>query len=292
VADLKSDRHQNQLGIYECRALSLAELCDGGRRQSRPRGEVRWLEGRGGVLRGRLTYTILESEDSGLLIGSYWPFGSGASHEVELVLTSEPGKRSTALCPTPGCARAVRTLYAPPGAELLRCRICCGLVYRVSPRQQSEAYVEEIAGPTLHDLAGLPEGALPVPQQPRRARLPAELAARLEQERCLGEQELRLWCLRLRQEGLSYRRIADLVDCSKSSVARYCAAGWAGIDREALARERQERAATQPLFWPGDDPRLREAWARFLRLRALRQSLRRPSPEECEERVLLAVEEP
>ena len=257
---------------------------------------MRWHKEPGGALCGRLTYAILEGAASALLSYRYWPSGSGSSYEAEFVLASKPGKRTMALCPTPGCARRVRTLYAPPGSERFRCRICCGLVYRPSASQQLDAYFEAVAGPHLRDLAALPEGPLPVPRQPRRARLPAELAARLGGELFLGNQELRLWCLRLRQQGLSYRRIAWLLDCSKSSVARYCQAGRGGIDTGALICECEERVATPPDCPYDADARELAVYSRLLRryhlCQGLRKSLRRPSPAELEERVLVGTEEP
>ena len=151
-------------------------------------------------------------------------------------------------------------------------------------------------GPAGPDLLALPEGPIPVPPQPRRARLSSELAARLDEELLLGQQELRLWCMRLRQEGLSLRRIADLLDCGKSSVARYCAAGRAGIDRQALILEREERVSTPPYYFHVYGPQAKaiyaRLWERHERWQPLFASLRPLSPAELEERVLLPTEDP
>ena len=87
---------------------------------------------------------------------------------------------------------------------------------------------------------------LPADVRPRRRRV-AELLAILEEERPLFDCELRLWCLRLRAEGLSLRAIARATGASKSSVARYLAAGPEGIDRVELHRERFARAADAQL---------------------------------------------
>jgi hypothetical protein len=254
---------------------------------------VCWL--RQGRLAGRARYVIDEGEAHATLSYRYWPSGSGSAGEDEFTLTSEPGKRTLAVCPTPGCGRRVRALYAPLYEARFRCRVCWGLLYRPSALPQLAAYREALLEPSLRELAALPEGPLPLPPQPRRVRLPAELAARLEGERLLGDQEIRLWCLRLRLAGLSYRRIADLLDCPKSSVARYCQAGRSGIDREALARE-CERRAERPPELPDDDDEA--AWDNYGRCRqrydalhSLRESLRHVTPAELEERVLLGAEE-
>ena len=77
---------------------------------------------------------------------------------------------------------------------------------------------------------------------------PPELAAELAGELPLGPEELRLWCLRLRQVGLSYRQIARLTESSKSTVSRLCLAGRAGIQLPRLIDEREERQ--QPCWLP------------------------------------------
>ena len=94
---------------------------------------------------------------------------------------------------------------------------------------------------------------LPADVRPRRRRA-AELLAILEEERPLFDCELRLWCLRLRAEGLSLRAIARASGASKSSVARYLAAGPEGIDRVELHRERFARAADAQLAGLGALP--------------------------------------
>ena len=231
-----------KLEVRDCRALSIAELCDGVRRCEERCGEVRWL--RHERLRARLSYTITQDGGRTLFAYCYWPQGEGPCFEDVFVLQSARGRGSLALCPMTGCGRRVRTLYAPPGAALFRCRTCWGLVYRASPVKQALAEAQATARPLLCDLEALPEGPLSVPRHPRRGRISEEYADCLAQELPLGPQELRLWSLRLRQKGLSYRSIAAHLECSKSSVARFCQAGRAGIDAEALVRERWELCAT------------------------------------------------
>lgn len=290
MGGLGSGRRRWRLGASECRALEVGELCDEGRRQAQPRGEVLWRAERGGVLHARLTYAITGHEDAGdelLLTYRYWPDGSGLCHENEIELECLPGRRSYAYCPGFGCGRRVRTLYAPPGAGVFRCRSCWGLVYQRSQGAETLAYVQEAAGPAMRELVALPERTRRRPRRAYVARLPKELADHLEEELPLAENELRLWCLRLRAAGLSYRQIAALTESSKSGVARICAAGRAGIDSQALVSERLERAAAVPAPPEGDDLRALDAYLGALHRHALRLGLYRHPITEPEERLVI-----
>lgn len=187
-------------------------------------------------------------------------------------------------------AVGLRSLYAPSGAQRFFCRSCWGLVYRPSQEAATLAYVTEVAGPTMRELAALPR------RSRRRARRryvehpSAKLAARLAAELPLADQELRLWCLRLRAVGLSYRQIAALTESSKSSVARICAAGRAGIDAMALVRERLQRETTGPVAPQGDDPRELAAYLAALHRQALRLGLYWHPISEREERVVVPAD--
>jgi hypothetical protein len=181
----------------------------------------------------------------------------------------------------------VRTLYAPPGAEGFACRSCWGLIYRRSHADETLAYVAEVAGPTMRELRALPKRTRCRPRRRYVAAPPAALLRELEAEPPLGESELRLWCLRLRAAGLSYRQIAALLECSKSSVARYCAAGRAGIDAMALVRERLQRASLGAAPPQGDELRGLDTYLRALHRHALRLGLYHHPLSETEERVLI-----
>ena len=63
MGGLGSGRRRSRLGIDECRALELGELCDQGRWRSEPRGVVLWRERHGGETLARLTYVINGQED-------------------------------------------------------------------------------------------------------------------------------------------------------------------------------------------------------------------------------------
>ena len=288
VGGLGSGRRRTRLGVDECRALEVAELCDQGRWQAQPRGEVLWRAQHGGATRARLSYAITGQEHVGgelLLTYRYRPDGVGLSYENEVELECPPGRRSFAYCP--GCGRRVRSLYAPPGADVFRCRTCWGLVYRRSHADESLAYVAEVAGPTMKELVALPKRTRRRQRRTYVERPPAELARRLEEELPLGEQELRLWCLRLRAAGLSYRQIALLTESSKSTVARICRAGRAAIDTMALVRERLEHASLGPAPPEGDDPRSLDAYLGALHRHALRLGLYRHPITEPEERLVI-----
>ena len=128
-----SCRQRSRLGLDECRALELGELCDQGRWRSEPHGEVLWRSLHGGETRARLSYVISGQEDATddlLLTYRYECEGASLSAEREVELDCAPGKRLYASCPA--CGRRVRTLYAPLGAERFACRSCYRLVYRRS----------------------------------------------------------------------------------------------------------------------------------------------------------------
>ena len=170
-----------------------------------------------------------------------------------IILEGGDGSRLVALCP--GCESRVRQLYAPPGDDSFCCRACQGLVYRRSARAEKQArwratWEEQVAlgadlpallGPWLKEPDTLDATDATRHAPARQADELQALLVRLKDELPLRSQELRIYCLRLARAGLSVRRIAALVDCSKSSVARYCAAGLEGIDTEELTDERRER---------------------------------------------------
>ncbi len=120
MGGLGSGRRRTRLGIDECRALEIGELCDGARREAQPAGEVEWRALGGGKQRARLAYAITgqENADDDLLLSyRYWPQCDGPSFENEIELEALPGRRTYALCP--GCGERMRSLYAPPrGAAL------------------------------------------------------------------------------------------------------------------------------------------------------------------------------
>jgi hypothetical protein len=189
----------------------------------------------------------------------------------------------------PACGRRVRALYAPPGAELFACRSCYRLIYRRSHAEETLAYVQEAAGPAMRELQALPKRTRRRSRRRYVAAPPAALARELEAEPPLGEAELRPWCLRLRAAGLSYRQIGALLGSSKSSVARYCAAGRAGIDTMALVRERLEQASAGPAPPEGDDLRGLDAYLGALHRHALRLGLYHHPLSETEERVVIVA---
>jgi len=171
VGGLGSGRRRTRLGVDECRALELGELCDQGRWMRQPHGEVRWRSRRGGETLARLTYVIGGQGDATedlLLTYRYECEGAGlsAAHEVEI--DCAPGKRLHAYCPA--CGRRVRVLYAPPGAEHLACRSCYHLVYRRSQWREQLSYVQEVAGPALRHLQALAAAHSPPGAAPLRAR--------------------------------------------------------------------------------------------------------------------------
>ena len=276
--------------MEECRALEVGELCDAGRWQSQPGGEILWCARHDGATLARLTYAIREQENTGgglLMTYSYWPQGEGGQLRRQATLAALPGRRTFISCP--GCGRRVRTLYVPLGQSLWRCRSCWGTVYRRSQAGETLNYVAEVAAPTIKELTALPRRTRRRPRSTYIASPPAELAHVLEEELPLGMQELRFWCLRLRAAGLSYRQIAALTESSKSSVQRICVGGRTGIDTMALVRERLERASYFPAP-QGDDPRALKAYLGALHHHALRLGLYRHPLSQSEERVVIPAD--
>jgi hypothetical protein len=288
-----SGRHPWRLGVEECRALDIAELCDRGAWQAQPRGEVLWRARRGGEVHARLSYAIHSQQSAAddLLLSYHYSCDGRSpslSAEHELELECSPGRRCYASCPA--CGRRLRTLYAPSGAADFACRSCWGLVYRHSRAAETLELVREAAGPTMEKLEALPQRTRHRQRRHRLAAPPAALERELEAEPPLGEQELRLWCLRLRAAGLSYRQIAALLESSKSSVARFCAAGREGIDTLALVRERLQQAWVGPVLPQDGDRRGLEAYLRAMRRHDLHLGLYRHPLSETEERVVMSAE--
>jgi hypothetical protein len=166
----------------------------------------------------------------------------------EIVLDVVAGRAICALCPF--CGKAVRRLYLPPDQEGFRCRSCSSLVYRsaANPEVLERLYVRNVAARAMGLIENLPKRVRHRPWRNYVEQPPAALAIELP----LGRQELHLWCLRLRAVGLSYRQIARLTESSKSTVARLCVAGRAGIDLQGLTKERMDRA--DPRTPLDDDP--------------------------------------
>jgi hypothetical protein len=113
VGGLGSGRRRTRLGVDECRALDVGELCDQGRWRTHPRGEVLWRERNGGETRARLAYVITGQEsaaDELLLTYRYGREGAGLSceHEVELE------------CPSRRAQLRLLSRLRPPGAHALR----------------------------------------------------------------------------------------------------------------------------------------------------------------------------
>jgi hypothetical protein len=292
VGGLGSGRRRTRLGVDECRALELGELCDRGRWRGQPRGEVLWRTRHGGAALARLTYAISGQDGIGedlLLTYRYGREGTNRSFEHKLELECAPGQRPCARCPA--CGRRVRTLYAPSGAELFACRSCYRLVYRRSQWREQLSYVQELAGPAMKELQALPQRTRRRARRRYVAEAPAVLARELAAEPPLGEAETRLWCLRLRAAGLSYRQIAALLELSKSSVARYCAAGRSGIDAMALVRERLEQASAGPVPPQSDDLRGLDAYLGAMHRHALRLGLYHHPLSETEERVVIDADD-
>ncbi len=239
-----SGRYVWRLAVDECRRLDIGELCDGGRITRQPTGQVVWYGDDGG-LRARLRYHLVRHQQNGklyLLLSDYGP--RPQAFEIDVC----SGLATCALC---FCGKAVRHLYAPPkdprkpAVEPFACRHCYGLIYRRRSNDDLE-YVRSKAGPAMEAYMALPQRVRHRPWRHYVEEPPAELAAELACELPLAPQELRLWSLRLRAVGLSYRQIARLTASSKSTVARYCVAGPDGIEVRALTRERLERRPPLP----------------------------------------------
>ena len=240
-----SGRRPSRTAVHEARCLDIGELCDAGRLQAHPLGEVSWRgedEKPRESLRYRIATRALDGEQILTLERSIDP-------DQVLVLDVVAGKATCALCPW--CGQPARKLYVLTGQSQFRCWRCWGLVYRghTKPAARWLSYQRKLANPVLDLLVDLPQR---VRHRPWRSYVEApapELAAELAGELPLGPQELRLWCLRLRQVGLSYRQIARLTESSKSTVARLCLEGRAGIHLLSLIDECEQRE--QPR-WPLD----------------------------------------
>ncbi len=280
-----SGQRPSKACVADCRCLSIAELAAAARRHP-PGGEVIWQAKGDGAVCGRLSYTIGEEhwpEGTRLRVLAlrYRPDGATAESRERLIL--DPDKPALAHCPA--CERPLRKLYAPPGAAHFLCRACHGLVYRSAPRGDGLAALQAAMGGLLRGLYADYTVIARPPTAAERQRALLELLTRVEAERPLFDQELRVWCLRLGKEGLSVRAIARHTGTSKSSVQRYLAAGLEGVDLLKLSRERLYRY---------DDARLSgltglplRAQAQLLGRHVRKLGLDRHSAQEFEEKVVL-----
>jgi len=232
-----SGRQRRKMTVEGCRTLDLGEICDGAALRRLPRGEIAWGDLRAGRTHALLCYAAAEvvprlGEPWLLLCYVYWPTPTAYARSDEIELIGGGGKRYAGRCP--GCERPVRKLYAPPGEVLFLCRLCHHLRYDGSARAKALRR-RAVLGPVLAELAAM--------QLAGQAVLSSSEARRIELLKATlgladaGPAGVRLACLRLRRAGLSYRQIAAHVYRSKSSVARYVAAGPAGIDLEGLYDE-------------------------------------------------------
>ena len=294
MGGLGSGRRRTRTSVADCRVIEIGELCDAGRCASQPRGEIRWLGERTGVMRARLSYTIAEQR---------WPGGDvlltltlryrqrlmASESRDEIVLVGGGGRRFYGECPF--CERPVRKLYAPPGEEHFLCRSCHRLVYRRVPQQEARAALadaEAAMGSLLEGLYELSPATTKARSAAARRRDLEALLRMLEDELPLEPQELRIYCLRLAKAGLSLRQIAALVGSSKSSVARFLAAGRQGLDTRALLAERLQRYRAFPAMPLGDDPKALDEHANMIARHVRRFRLNRAPRSEPEERVLIA----
>ena len=142
------------------------------------------------------------------------------------------GSATSGRCP--GCERPVRKLYAPPGEVLFLCRLCHHLRYAGSARAKALRR-RAVLGPVLAELAAMQLAGQAVlsSSEARRSELLGPLLGSLRR----GRRECASPACACERAGLSYRQIAAHVYRSKSSVARYVAAGPAGIDLEGLYDE-------------------------------------------------------
>ena len=280
-----SGQRPSKFSVLDCRVLSMADLEAGARRHP-PGGEVIWQARDDGAVRGRLSYTIGEErwpEGTSLRVLAlrYRPDGSTAESRERLIL--DPDRPALAHCPA--CERALRKLYAPPGAADFLCRTCHGLVYRSARRGDGLAALQAAMGGLLRGLYADYTVIERPPTAAERERALLELLTWVEGERPLCDQELRLWCLRLGKEGLSLRAIAHHTGASKSSVQRYLAAGLKGVDLLELSRERLYRYDEAQLSGLAGLP-LR-AQARLLGRHIKKLGLDRHSAQEFEEKLVL-----
>ena len=290
-----SGRGRTKTSVADCRAIDIGELCDGGRLAGRPRGEIRWVEARSGYILGRLSYTIAELLWFGgevlLTLTLHYENRPGAPHScTDIVLVGGgAGRRYYAECPF--CVRRVRKLYAPPGQEHFLCWRCHGLVHRRVPALEKLAAQADVRAAIGSLWQGLYRPS-PAGESPAALKASSELLlGMLRDEKPLGPQELRVYCLRLAKAGYSLRRSAALVGISKSSVARILAAGLGGVDSWALLDERLERYWSLPQVDEEEDSLgLICAQVAVLQQRARRYRRNRvvPPEGEPERRVLIA----
>jgi hypothetical protein len=286
VGGLGSGRVVWRLAVDQFRRLDIGELCDGGRITRQPTGEVVWYDDDGGLC-AQLRYDFDRHKQDGKLYLLLSDYGR-RPQAFEIDVCS--GLATCALC---FCGEAVRHLYTAPEDLFVSdvtppfaCRHCWRLIYRRKTNGDLE-YVRSKAGPALEAYEALPQRVRHRPWRHYVEEPPAELAAELAYELPLAPQELRLWSLRLRAVGLSYRQIARLTASSKSTVARYCAAGRDGIDLLALTRE---RLACRPSLPPLPEDASKAEFQAYLKavdpdIRAL--GLGHRPPVEHEERVVL-----
>lgn len=289
MGGLGSGRRATHASVADCRVIEIGELCDAKRFARCPRGEIHWVASDKGLTRARLLYAIGEQPGPGgatllTLTLRYHRTPSATASQERIVLAGGAGRRFLAECPS--CARPVRKLYAPPGAERFLCRVCHGLVYRRMPQQEALAALQAAMGSLLEGLHEVSPATGASSAAAKRSARQALLST-LEEERPLGPQELRIYCLRLAKMGLSVRQIAALVDSSKSSVQRHLAAGLDGIDRRALIAERLERLWALPPVPSADDPGTLRQQVMTIGRHARRLGLHRAPGREPEERVLI-----
>jgi len=230
-----SGRRPSRTAVHEARCLAIGELCDAGRLAAHPRGEVSWWDEMDDEWHRELRYHISTRAADGECILTLEGY---SSPDQVLVLDVIAGRATCALCPW--CGKPARKLYVAPGQSQFRCWRCWDLVYRgrTTPGTRWLAYERQVANPVLDLVADLPWRVRHRPWRSYVEAPPSELAAELAGELPLEPEELRLWCLRLRQVGLSYRQIARLTASSKSTVSRLCLAGRAGINLRRLIDER------------------------------------------------------
>ena len=266
--------------------MTSSELCDGGRAHTRPRGEIIWHGGLDRKLRARVSYLIGHRATDGELVLTLSRYFMPAQ---EIVLDVVTGRAICALCPH--CGKAVRRLYLPPGQKGFRCRSCSELVYRsaANPDVRERLYVRDVAAPVVRLIESLPKRVRHRPRRNYVERPPVALAIALAHELPLGRQELHLWCLRLRAVGLSYRQIARLTESSKSTVARLCLAGRAGIDLQGLTKERMDRA--DPRAPRDDDPEALAAYTGALIGQLRRLGLYGATADRLETRTVFFLED-
>ncbi|GEM_PF-245082 len=277
MGGLGSGRWRTRSEVDACRTLEIGALLDGAALQRARRGQLVWRPVGGGRLRAALTYAVVterrpDGAEQEMLCLAYQPASDAPILRQELLLECNRAGRWAVLCPGFVCdGRAVRKLYAPPGEDCFLCRECHHLVYRRLPRAQTQAEEAAALGPLLCDeLAALADRSRARSSAAARKQRAAALPAAVEDDRPLEAQELRLYALALRRSGLSLRAIAACLGSSKSSVARYCAAGRQGLDIRELLAERLARATGCPPSCGGGPPGISQHEELLLERRARR----------------------